>query len=62
MGRWSLFLRLVAQDLTHRPGRMALLVLAMAMGGGALFSSLVMRHVIRDSLESSIDSSMPRRS
>lgn len=55
MGRWSLFLRLVAQDLTHRPGRMALLVIAMAMGGGALFSSLVMRHVIRDSLESSID-------
>jgi len=55
MGRWSLFVRLAAQDITHRPGRMALLALAMALGGGALFSSLVMRHVIRDSLESSID-------
>src|SRR5262245_38839875 len=51
----SLFLRLAVQQLGHRPGRMALLVLAVAVGGGAVFRVAVLRHVVQTGMVTSLD-------
>ena len=51
----SLFLRMAAQDLGHRPVRAALLALAVAAGGGAIFTATVLRRAIRESMVISLD-------
>jgi putative ABC transport system permease protein len=45
----SLFVRLAVQHLGHRPVRTALLALAVAVGGGAVFTGSVLRQAIQDS-------------
>jgi putative ABC transport system permease protein len=51
----SLFVRLAVQQLGHRPGRLALLALAVAVGGGALFSAAVLRRALHASMGTSLD-------
>lgn len=51
----SLFVRLAVQHLGHRPIRTVLLAFAVAVGGGAVFSSVVLRQAIQDSLGTSLD-------
>jgi putative ABC transport system permease protein len=51
----SLFVRLAAQHLGHRPTRTLLLALAVAVGGGAVFSASVLRQAIQRSMEVSLD-------
>ncbi len=51
----SLFLRLAVQDLGHRPVRAALLALAVAAGGGAVFTATVLRRAIGESMGISLD-------
>jgi putative ABC transport system permease protein len=51
----SLFLRLAVQHLGHRLIRTVLFALAVAVGGGTVFSSAVLRQAIQDSLGTSLD-------
>ncbi len=51
----SLSLRLAVQDLGHRRGRAALLALAVAVGGGAVFTATALRRAIGDGLRQSLD-------
>jgi putative ABC transport system permease protein len=51
----SLFVRLAVQHLGHRPVRSVLLALAVAVGGGAVFSASVLRQAIQDSMGVSLD-------
>jgi putative ABC transport system permease protein len=51
----TLFLRLAVQHLGHRPLRAVLLALAVAVGGGALFSASVLRQAIQNSMAVSLD-------
>jgi putative ABC transport system permease protein len=51
----SLFVRLAVQHLGRRPVRTALLALAVAVGGGALFTASVLRQAIQDSMAASLD-------
>src|SRR5262249_43236034 len=46
----ALFARLAVQHLGQRPLRAVLLALAVAVGGGALFSAAVLRRAIQDSM------------
>ncbi len=51
----SLFLRLAVQHLGRRPIRTLLLALAVAVGGGAIFSASALRQSIQDSMSVSLD-------
>jgi putative ABC transport system permease protein len=51
----SFFVRLAVQHLGQRPVRTVLLVLAVAVGGGAVFSATVFRQAIHDSLGVGLD-------
>jgi len=55
MPRPALFVRLAVQHLGRRPGRTALLALAVAVGGGAVFASAVLRQAIEAGLGMSLD-------
>jgi hypothetical protein len=57
--RSSLFVRLAVQHLGHRPLRAALLAIAVAVGGGAVFSASVLRESIQNSLGVSFDRMAP---
>jgi putative ABC transport system permease protein len=51
----ALFARLAVQHLGQRPLRAVLLALAVAVGGGALFSAAVLRRAIQDSMGVSLN-------
>jgi putative ABC transport system permease protein len=51
----SLFVRLAVQHLGHRPVRTVLLVLAVAVGGGAVFTGSVLCQAIQDSMGVSLN-------
>jgi putative ABC transport system permease protein len=51
----SLFVRLAVQQLRHRPARLALLALAVAVGGGTVFSAAVLRRALHASMGTSLD-------
>jgi putative ABC transport system permease protein len=51
----ALFARLAVQHLGQRPFRAVLLALAVAVGGGALFSAAVLRRAIQDSMGVSLN-------
>ena len=51
----SLFVRLAVQQLGRRPARVALLALAVAVGGAAVFSAAVLRRVLHASMGASLD-------
>ena len=65
LGRWtgprramtpaSLFVRLAVQHMGRRPVRTALLALAVAVGGGAVFTGAVLWQAIQDSMGTSLD-------
>jgi putative ABC transport system permease protein len=46
----SLFLRLAIQNLSRRRGRAFLLAVTVAVGGGAVFTAMVLRQAIQDSI------------
>jgi putative ABC transport system permease protein len=50
-----LFVRLAVQQLGHRPVRAGLLALAVAVGGGAVFTVAVLRQSIQASMGTSLD-------
>jgi putative ABC transport system permease protein len=51
----SLFVRLAVQHLGHRPVRTALLALAVAVGGSAVFGASALRQAIQSGLTTSLD-------
>lgn len=51
----SLFLRLAVQQLGHRPARAWILALAVAVGGGAVFTASVLRQAVQDSMATSLN-------
>jgi putative ABC transport system permease protein len=50
----SLFFRLAVQHLGHRPIRTALLAFAIAIGGGAVFCTVILRQAIQESMDVSL--------